>query len=161
VAFSPDGKLALSGSDDGTFKQWEVSSGREIRTEPSSTVSAVAISPDGKLALSGSREGSWYGTPKLWEVSSGHQIRTFFGHSSWIRAVAFSPDGKLALSGSLDGSTHLWHVQNGEEIAQMVGFEDGEWVTITPQGYYVASAGLSFFRKIYEVSSCYKLSKPL
>jgi len=66
VAFSPDGKLALSGSEDHTLKLWEVSSGREIRslTGHSSWVRAVAFSPDGKLALSGSRDS----TLKLWEV---------------------------------------------------------------------------------------------
>jgi len=32
VAFSPDGKLALSGSEDDTMKLWEVATGRELRT---------------------------------------------------------------------------------------------------------------------------------
>ena len=32
VAFSPDGRLALSGSDDDKLKLWEVASGREIGT---------------------------------------------------------------------------------------------------------------------------------
>jgi uncharacterized caspase-like protein len=31
-------------------------------------------------------------------------------------------------------------VQTGEEVAQMVSFDDGEWVTVTRQNYYVASA---------------------
>jgi len=74
-------------------------------------------------------------------VSSGRSIRSFTGHSSSVWAVAFSPDGKLALSGSWDGSTRLWNVQTGEEIVQMWGFKDGEWATVTAQGYYVASAG--------------------
>ncbi|OAD20108.1 peptidase C14 caspase catalytic subunit p20 [Candidatus Thiomargarita nelsonii] len=53
--------------------------------------------------------------------------------------MAFSPDGKLALSGSGDTTTRLWNVQTGKEVAKMVGFENGEWVTITPEGYYTAS----------------------
>jgi WD40 repeat protein len=137
VAFSPDGKLALSGSWDDTLKLWEVKSGREIRsfTGHSFSVYAVAFSPDGKLALSGSGDH----TLKLWEVTSGREIRSLTGHSSSVTAVAFSPDGKLALSGSYDGTTRLWNVQTGKEIAQMLAFEDGEWVTITPEGYYTAS----------------------
>jgi hypothetical protein len=46
----------------------------------------------------------------------------------------------LALSGSSDGSSRLWHLQTGDEIAHMVGFTDGEWATVTKQGYYVASS---------------------
>jgi len=96
----------------------------------SENVSAVAFSPDGKLALSGSYDE----TLKLWQVESGREIRTFKGHSDQVKAVAFSPDGKLALSGSRDGTTRLWNIQTGKEIAQMLGFENGEWVTITPEG---------------------------
>jgi WD40 repeat protein len=138
VAFSPDGKLVLSGSLDNTLKLWEVNSGREIRyfKGHSRHVNAVAFSPDGKLALSGSMDD----TLKLWEVNSGREIRHFKGHSSSVNSVAFSPDGKLALSGSRDDSSRLWNVQTGEEIVQMIGFDDGEWLSITPEGYYVASA---------------------
>jgi len=137
VAFSPDGKLALSGSFDKTLKLWQVDSGREIRTFKghSQPVRAVAFSPDGKLALS----GSWDDTLKLWQVDSGREIRTFKGHSYEVEAVAFSPDGKLPLSGSWDGTTRLWNIQTGKELAQMFTFDNDEWVTITPEGYYTAS----------------------
>jgi WD40 repeat protein len=54
--------------------------------------------------------------------------------------VAFSPDGRQVLSGSYDGIVRLWNTDSGKEIAQFVGFNDGEWVVITPDGYYNASA---------------------
>jgi hypothetical protein len=137
VAFSPDGKYALSGSEDKTLKLWEVSSGKEIRTFSghSGEVSSVAFSPDGKYALSGSSDN----TMKLWDIASGGEIRTFTGHSYIVNSVEFSPDGKYALSGSWDNTLKLWDITSGKETAEMVGFTDGEWIVMTPDGYFNSS----------------------
>ncbi|WP_447974362.1 Ig-like domain-containing protein [Nitrospira sp. Kam-Ns4a] len=35
----------------------------------------------------------------------------------------------------------LWELQSGLPIATLVGFRDGEWIVLTPQGYYKASVG--------------------
>ena len=60
VAFSPDGRTLVSGSEDDTLKLWNVSSGRELRTfiGHSDPVTSVAFSPDGKTVLSGSNDKS-------------------------------------------------------------------------------------------------------
>jgi len=48
VAFSPDGRYALSGSTDKTLKLWEIASGKEIRTLSGHTmwIYSVAFSID-------------------------------------------------------------------------------------------------------------------
>ena len=71
VAFSPDGRYALSGSGDKTLKLWEISTGKLVRTFEGHSkwlafVSSVAFSPGGSYALS----GSWDNTLKLWDVSA-------------------------------------------------------------------------------------------
>jgi hypothetical protein len=43
------------------------------------------------------------------------------------------------VSGADDGTTRIWDAATGREIAQFIGFTDGEWVVITPDGYYNAS----------------------
>jgi WD40 repeat protein len=54
VAFSPDGKLVLTGSSDGTARLWDRESAHELARVrlPGLTdwVRSVAISPDGLLA---------------------------------------------------------------------------------------------------------------
>ena len=106
VAFSADGRYALSGSNDNTLKLWDVSSGQEVRTFSGHTnaVQSVAFSADGRYALSGSADK----TLKLWNVSNGQEVRTFSGHTSNVMSVAFSADGRYALSGSSDKTLKLW-----------------------------------------------------
>jgi WD40 repeat protein len=67
VAFSPDGRTALSSSRDQTLKLWEVATGKQLRTFTghSAMVFKVAFSPDGRTALSGSSDK----TLKLWDLT--------------------------------------------------------------------------------------------
>jgi WD40 repeat protein len=138
VTFSSDGKYILSGADDATIKLWDVETGQNEKNFPGHTasVNSVMFSPDDKNFISGSDDG----TVKLWDIITGGEIKTFYGHTSMVKSVAFSPDGKQILSGSDDGTTRLWDIKTGLEIASFISFADGEWITITPDGYYNASA---------------------
>ena len=65
---------------------------------------------------------------------------TFSGHENWVRTVSISRDGKHILSVGHDSTTRLWDISTGKEIAQFISFTDGEWIVITPEGYFNASA---------------------
>ncbi|MFC1714746.1 caspase family protein [Candidatus Poribacteria bacterium] len=118
VAFSPDGRYILSGSNGTTAKLWEVATGREVRSFSGHQhhVWSVAFSPDGHHVLS----GSWDGWLNLWEVSTG-QVTQFPYTPNGVRSVAFSSDGYYALSGSVDGSIRLWNVSTKQEIRSFSG----------------------------------------
>jgi WD40 repeat protein len=153
VAFSPDGRYALSGSLDATMKLWNVATGEEIRTFTGHTwsVSSVAFSPDGRYALSGSEDKD--NTLKLWEVATGAEIRTFTGHTESVYSVAFSPDGRYALSGSSDETLKLWNVATGDEIRTFTGHTESVYSAFSPDGRYVLSGSLDDTLKLWDVAT--------
>jgi hypothetical protein len=54
--------------------------------------------------------------------------------------VAFSPNGTRVLSGSIDTTMRLWNTATGEQLAMLLASSDGEWLVITPEGFFDASA---------------------
>ncbi|MDP2854179.1 MAG: caspase family protein [Smithellaceae bacterium] len=137
VAFSPDGRHAVSGSWGKIITLWDIATGREIRsfTGHKERINAVAFSPDGNQILSAARDN----TLKLWNVATGREIRTFTGHIGEINSTTFSRDAKRLISGGSDGTIRFWDSNTGAEIVKFVSLKDGEWIVITAEGYYNSS----------------------
>ena len=89
VAFAPDGRTILTGSEDMTARLWDAASGREIRrlTGHGDEVTSVAFAPDGRTILTGSKDK----TARLWDAASGREIRRLEGHGDEVTSVAFAP----------------------------------------------------------------------
>jgi hypothetical protein len=89
VAFSPDGKFALAGSQDGKIRLWEVQSGAKIKTFTghSDEISGLAFSPDGKKIISSADASA-----RIWDVSTGEEIVSMmaFDEKEWL---VITPEG--------------------------------------------------------------------
>jgi WD40 repeat protein len=141
VSFSANGQYALSGGGKNELILWDAKSLTELKRfvghKGLAGIWSVAFSPDGKYALS----ATWKDSIKIWDIESGTEWKTLTGHSSIknYSAAKFFPNSKYVISAG-DASTRIWDVSTGEEVASMIAFKDGEWIVITREGYYNASA---------------------
>ena len=138
TAMTPDGRWALSGSEDRTVRLWDLENGQEIINFNGhrSGIYALAITPDGRWGLSGSDDS----TLKLWDLANDKTIYTLRGHKDWVRSVAITPDGLIGVSGSWDRSIKLWDLKTGNEIHSFNGhYGDVNGVAITADGQWLLS----------------------
>ncbi|TAL22057.1 MAG: hypothetical protein EPN94_11860, partial [Nitrospirae bacterium] len=154
VAFSPDGRYALtSGWYDEFVRLWDIESGHEVKrffstrdTDPwyRANVLGVAVSPDWKYALIFSRDS------KLYDIQTGSAtgfrhlwkgLKTMAGgqHAAWPASARYHPNGQYIFMTMTDAAVRIYDAKNGDEVAVLIGFADGEWLTITSEGYYNSS----------------------
>jgi WD40 repeat protein len=149
LAFRADGRILLSGSIDGTVREWDTWTGQELRKidAHSSGVNAVAYTANGTTILSGSYDR----TLKSWSTDAGRYLTTFRGNQSQVLAVAASADGKTFVSGSEGGSIRVWNLASGSPIRR-IDTRNPVWsLAVSEDGATVAAACNDGTVKVYEI----------
>jgi WD40 repeat protein len=154
VAYSPDGKHFAYSSYAKIISVYKMGMNEENRlfnlAGHGDAVNSLAYSPDGKWIASASGQtdiSSGDKTIRIWDAASGKELLCLTGHTGNVASAAFSPDGRHIISSSSDGTVRFWAIDagmdgalSGREMLRFIAFTDGEWICITPEGYYNASA---------------------
>ena len=155
AGFSADGKYIITSSNDETARLWDLSTGVElyrfsvehqqkvrvyekggssevVGDTYSNGATFVEFSPDSRRVMVGYEDGSLY----ILDIGTKSIYRSLSGHSGPIIAGKFSPGGIYAISGSTDGTTRIWELDTGNELCRLIPFQDGNWITVAPDGRF-------------------------
>jgi WD40 repeat protein len=138
VAFSPDGKLILTGGSNGVARLWDAVNGEKLRDFIGHTDVinfGAAFSPDGEHIVT----GSWDGTVRVWNTQTGEEIDQFTGDTNPVNGVVYSSDGRYILTAGEDG-VKLLDAKSGEEIREFGDLLGVYRAIFSPDGKYVLTS---------------------
>jgi WD40 repeat protein len=138
-AFSPDGTLLATTSDDRTVRLWDTTTGTAVHvlTGHTAPVHACAFSPDGtRLASAGDDHAV-----RIWDTAAGIAVQTLeIGRRGEVRACAFSPDGSLLATAGPDRTVRLWDTLAWSEQRALTGHAGAVLAcTFSPDGSLLAT----------------------
>ena len=111
LAFSPDTKMLLTGSADGTLRAWDIATGtqRFSCTSHIRLTDALAFSETAEILTSVSQPVNPQGKAQLreWDIKTGNQLATHI--FSTETDPVMSPDGTILITRHADG---LYHIGN-------------------------------------------------
>ncbi len=166
-SFSPDGKTVASDSDKDTFRFWDITTRKEVRTlkaEPSGHRHGelVSFSPDLQTVAiaSYSYKGQWQRRTQIWEINlwdvNTQTQRKILETDAFIFEIpflVFSPDGNLIAS-HIDGAIRIWDVNTGKEKKRFKGHKSAvTTVAFSPDNRTLASSGYDDTLRFWDVNT--------
>lgn len=123
LCYSPDGSRAVTASDDGKIKVWDLHSGFCLFTfsEHSSAVTAVEFAKKGQVLFSAAQDG----TVRAWDLIRFRNFRTFTAPQRvQFSCMAVDPSGEVVVAGTHDEfEIYVWSVQTGALLDSLAGHE--------------------------------------
>ncbi len=110
VVVSANGKLIVSGHEDGSFVQWDARTGDPVRVKVKAhgrCVTCLAISKDGSTIVTGSSDK----TLRLWNAKNGEPKGIPMHHKGEVKCLAICENGSLIVSGTHNGTVYRWNMR--------------------------------------------------
>lgn len=159
AAFSPDGRLLVTGSVDRSIKVWDAASGKLQRSFSHHTDIVHCLSFRPRTVVGGEpvpfycASGSDDNTVRVWQPEIGRMVRIVRGHEGPVFAVTYSRDGKLLFSAGKEGVIREIDADSDEILHHWPAHED--WIyalALSPDGNTLASGDWTGGVKLWNVN---------
>ncbi|MEX5634200.1 protein kinase domain-containing protein [Parafrankia sp. FMc2] len=172
LVFSPDGKLLVTYSYDGSARLWDATASGE-NAQPLAVLGSAsddimnevldaAFSPDSRLLATSSN-----GSVRLWDTTAqggNVQPRAIFPTGSdFIDSMEFSPDGRLLVTRRYRDTAQLWRTDasgTAQPLATVGPLEEVLDVEFSPNSEVLATAGIATVQ-LWDVSTRDQNVRPL
>jgi WD40 repeat protein len=152
VAFTPDGKQAVVGSE--RPRLFDLESNKDLERFEKYRVGslrAAALSPDGTTLATGDSNGDGvYEVVSLWDMKSGKRVRSLAEHKWMVYAVAWSADGKRLASASHDGTVRVWDPQTGRGVQRLEHPRPVFGVAYSPGGRFLLTGSQDHAVRVWD-----------
>jgi WD40 repeat protein len=158
--WSPNGAEVAGGSQDGTIRRWNTSTGRQIGPlikKSDDWIWTIKYSPQGDKFASGGYDN----TVRVWS-KDGELIIEIKGHDSMVMSLCWSKDGAYIFSGSVDDTIRKWQSIDGKELVVIRGHTNS--VTsfcLSPDESHLISASHDYSVRIWDLETNQQVGDPL
>jgi WD40 repeat protein len=148
---SRDGRLVLTGGDDGLAKVWNASSGALLATlgeRGGPSLYDAALSPDGQLVAAAGSGPSI----RVWAWRQRKLLLHLNASADRVDGVAFSPVGGLIATAG-DKTVRVWRADDGSLVAALPGGRGDQLTSVAfdPKAELVAAGGSSGAATVWKV----------
>jgi len=151
AVFSPDGRLILSASYDGTAKVWDAESGQEVRMLDNNSkfdVYNARFSDDGSRIVTANEDK----VARIWDAQSGNLLWELKGHTDYVLTAVFSHDGNFVYTGSYDNTIRKWDAKTGQPLLTLAGHTGKvNDLNLSPDDKLLASSSADTTVKIWDL----------